>query len=315
MKSTNFYMKFLIVMLLNITFQMEINSQNYHPLIRSNTYWDVMIGHEWLPCMFFSGERCFFEGDTILDGLHYNIVRANPILSFGAGGFCPPYEVDGDSSYITAFMREDTIAKKVFIYEEWCGDALLYDFSLDVNDTLLTVFSSPLVVDSIRYVNLLNGEERKIFYFSGCNWMDLYYIEGIGGSTGLCYPLSIMIDYYIVAGCVVENNNPLLNLGQKWGIDCYPYVGINELSKKHGVIVYPNPVSGQELTIEFENTQHHSNIELRLYDAFGKEVHRRRIYTGQQDISLDVGHWPSGLYLVVVYSNGGAVGQCKVVVE
>lgn len=218
MKSTNFYMKFLIVMLLNITFQMEINSQNYHPLIRSNTYWDVMIGHEWLPCMFFSGERCFFEGDTILDGLHYNIVRANPILSFGAGGFCPPYEVDGDSSYITAFMREDTIAKKVFIYEEWCGDALLYDFSLDVNDTLLTVFSSPLVVDSIRYVNLLNGEERKIFYFSGCNWMDLYYIEGIGGSTGLCYPLSIMIDYYIVAGCVVENNNPLLNLGQKWGI-------------------------------------------------------------------------------------------------
>jgi hypothetical protein len=81
------------------------------------------------------------------------------------------------------------------------------------------------------------------------------------------------------------------------------------------VKAYPNPVSGQELTIEFENTQHHSNIELRLYDAFGKEVHRRRIYTGQQDISLDVGHWPPGLYLVVVYSNGGAVGQCKVVVE
>ncbi len=78
-------------------------------------------------------------------------------------------------------MREDTIAKKVFIYEEWCGDALLYDFSLDVNDTLLTVFSSPLVVDSIRYVNLLNGEERKIFYFSGCNWMDLFTLRALVG--------------------------------------------------------------------------------------------------------------------------------------
>jgi len=78
---------------------------------------------------------------------------------------------------------------------------------------------------------------------------------------------------------------------------------------------YPNPVSGLELTIEFENTQHHSNMELRLYDAFGKEMHRRRIYTGQQDTRLDVGHWPPGLYLGVVYSNGGAVGRCKVMVE
>lgn len=78
---------------------------------------------------------------------------------------------------------------------------------------------------------------------------------------------------------------------------------------------YPNPVSGQELTIEFENTQHHSNMELRLYDAFGKEIHRRNIYTGQQDTRLDVGHWPPGLYLAVIYSNGGAVGRCKVLVE
>jgi hypothetical protein len=292
-------MKFLIVMLLNITFQMEINSQNYHPLIRSNTYWDVMIGHEWLPCMFFSGERCFFEGDTILDGLHYNIVRANPILSFGAGGFCPPYEVDGDSSYITAFMREDTIAKKVFIYEEWCGDALLYDFSLDVNDTLLTVFSSPLVVDSIRYVNLLNGEERKIFYFSGCNWMDLYYIEGIGGSTGLCYPLSIMIDYYIVAGCVVENNNPLLNLGQKWGIDCYPYVGINELSKKHGVIVYPNPVKrGDYLTL----TTNDQLVSFLIIDILGNNIDNININTSNlfNENKIKINNLKKGIYFIEI---------------
>lgn len=106
--------------------------------------------------------------------------------------------------------------------------------------------------------------------------------------------------------------------------DCPPTVSIGELPSPDEYYesirwiplkAYPNPVSGQELTIEFENTQHHSNMELRLYDAFGKELHRRRIYTGQQDTRLDVGHWPPGLYLAVVYSNGGAVGRCKVVVE
>jgi hypothetical protein len=90
--------------------------------------------------------------------------------------------------------------------------------------------------------------------------------------------------------------------------DCPPTVSIGELPSPDEYYesirwiplkAYPNPVSGQELTIEFENTQHHSNMELRLYDAFGKEMHRRRIYTGQQDTRLDVGHWPPGLYLGV----------------
>ncbi len=106
--------------------------------------------------------------------------------------------------------------------------------------------------------------------------------------------------------------------------DCPPTVSIGELPSPDEYYesirwiplkAYPNPVSGRELTIEFENTQHHTNMELRLYDAFGKETHRRRIYTGQQDTRLDVGHWPPGLYLGVIFSNGGAVGRCKVVVE
>jgi len=106
--------------------------------------------------------------------------------------------------------------------------------------------------------------------------------------------------------------------------DCPPTVSIGELPSPDEYYesirwiplkAYPNPVSGQELTIEFENTQHHSNMELRLYDAFGKEMHRRRIYTGQQDTRLDVSHCSPGLYLAVVYSNGGAVGRCKVMVE
>jgi hypothetical protein len=85
--------------------------------------------------------------------------------------------------------------------------------------------------------------------------------------------------------------------------------------EKINITAIPNPSGTGEVLLEFENTGLYINMELRILDASGKEVHRRRIYTGQQDTHLDVGHWRPGLYLGVIFSNGGAVGRCKVVVE
>lgn len=229
----------LIILLANNLIQPSLNAQEYQPLIRSNTYWDVMTASSWEPCLFVSGGRYFFEGDTILDGLHYNIVRAFQIISFGTGGFCPPYAVDGSISVITHFMREDTIAKKVFIYDEWFGDVLLYDFSLEVNDTLFSPIMPPLVVDSIGYVTLLNGEQRKIFHFYF--HQHEYYIESIGGSSGLFNILPKPFDIADIPGCVLDNGISLIDWGNPYGIDCYPYVGINDLQKSDKAIIYPNP--------------------------------------------------------------------------
>lgn len=189
--------------------------------------------------MFVSGGRYFFEGDIMLNGLRYNIVKMFPILSFGPGGFCPPYAVDGNISYKTHYMREDTIAKKVFIYDEWFGDVLLYDFSLDVNDTLISPIMPPLVVDSIGYVTLLNGEQRKIYHFYFFNHE--YYIESIGGSSGLFNILPKPFDIFDVPGCVLDNGGWIFNFDEIWGLECYLYVGINEHQKSEKALIYPNP--------------------------------------------------------------------------
>jgi hypothetical protein len=79
-------------------------------------------------------------------------------------------------------MREDTIAKKVFNYDAWVGDALFYDSGLDVNDTLISPIMDPLIVDSIGYVTLLNGEQGKILYFHYKTYQ--HYIEGL---VGFCW--------------------------------------------------------------------------------------------------------------------------------
>lgn len=297
MISTNFYSKYLIVMLISITFQMEIISQNYHPLIRSNTFWDVMKGEEFAPCFFISGGRYFFEGDTILEGLHYSIVRAFPILSFGTGGFCKPYEVDGDSSYVAAFMREDTIAKKVFTYDEYWGDNLIYDYSLGENDTLVTNYLPPVKVDSIRYVTLLNGEQRKIFHFYWYGYY--YYTEGIGGSMGLCYPIHHVIDYYSLPGCVIENDVPLINLDDGWGINCYPYVGINELTNRDRAIIYPNPInSGDYLTLTTDDPP----SAVTIIDIHGKNVDHINVNTSNllNENKIKINNLKKGIYFVKI---------------
>jgi hypothetical protein len=78
---------------------------------------------------------------------------------------------------------------------------------------------------------------------------------------------------------------------------------------------FPNPVKDGKLTLEFENTEHHQNMELRCYDNFGRQVLSQKVYKGQQDTDLDVSGWSSGIYIAVVYSNGGASGKVKFLVE
>jgi len=78
---------------------------------------------------------------------------------------------------------------------------------------------------------------------------------------------------------------------------------------------YPNPVMEGKLTLEFENTEHHQNMELRCYDDFGRQIHSQKIYKGQQDTDVDVSGWSPGIYVAVFYSNGGARGKAKFVVK
>ena len=78
---------------------------------------------------------------------------------------------------------------------------------------------------------------------------------------------------------------------------------------------YPNPVREGKVTLEFENTKHHRNMELQCYNNFGRQIHRQKIYKGQQDTDVNVSAWGKGVYIAVIYSNGGAVGKVKFVVE
>jgi len=89
------------------------------------------------------------------------------------------------------------------------------------------------------------------------------------------------------------------------------FAGLNTIPVK----AYPNPVNGGEITFEFQNTQHHQNMELRCFDVFGVMVHEEKLYRHQGASKVEVQNWQPGMYIALVYSNGKVVGQTKFIVQ
>jgi hypothetical protein len=75
---------------------------------------------------------------------------------------------------------------------------------------------------------------------------------------------------------------------------------------------YPNPAE-KEITLAFENTEHHTNMLLECYNIYGQKVHSEKIWKGQQQTKLDVSGWSKGLHLAVVKSNGKVAGTGRFV--
>lgn len=104
--------------------------------------------------------------------------------------------------------------------------------------------------------------------------------------------------------------------------DCLVWVDIGEAPAPNAyydaiaqipLTPYPSPASGN-ITIAMENTQHHQNIELQVYDLFGRLVKKEQVFTGQQEISLDVSKMQSGMYQVAAFSSNKLVGRTSFVI-
>ena len=77
----------------------------------------------------------------------------------------------------------------------------------------------------------------------------------------------------------------------------------------------PNPSYTGEILLEMENTGLYTNMELKVFDVFGKQIHSEKVYPHQGATRIDVSQWPAGMYIVTIFSNGQVRGKCKVVVR
>lgn len=295
-------MKYYLIFIFHF-FYLISNSQSYHPLIRSNTYWDELHCDGTQICGFTGGDRYFFEGDTIFNSTKYNILRSYHILSYYGSPFCPPFFVDTTPYNSGIFMREDTISRKVYIYGP-CdnNDCLLFDFSLNVGDSLISTYATDgdtLTVDSISMFTLNTGELRKIFYLSN----QFYYIENIGGYQGIFYPLFPGIGFGEALWCINENN---FNI---YGSQCFYFTSITQTSENNTTII---SLINKPESVEIKIKDKYKPGVIRIYNQIGQIVLTSKIY--DNTVTIEKSKFKNGIYLVA-YDYNNLTYYSKLIIE
>jgi len=88
-----------------------------------------------------------------------------------------------------------------------------------------------------------------------------------------------------------------------------------ENMQRINITAIPNPSSTGEVVLEFENTSSFTNMELRVFDAFGREIVTKAILSGQGALRLDTSGWADRIYFAVILSNHQPKGRCKIMIN
>ncbi|WP_276131962.1 T9SS type A sorting domain-containing protein [Polluticoccus soli] len=190
--------------------------------------------------------------DTLINGLNYhslwcdNGYVVNPKL---IGGL----RVDTSKVY---FHKLDTLDgpgfahfhKSIWDMLPWHTDTLLYDFNLQIGDSLEWKSGANKKVIEIDSVQATNGVFVKRFYFGKDTSYPEYWLRGPGSNLGLympgiMYPVRNISYHY--DDMVVFNPNP-----NNYAYVCFPTAIQQINSTRDELVLYPNPMAGDELQVK-----------------------------------------------------------------
>jgi len=156
----------------------------YHKLPLDNGNWCMSTACTDPECGDQGYIRTWSAGDTLIAGSTY-AVMVSDLIPTTTGACCQIPMVEP-----IAYIREDSSARKVYLRTDLITtDSLLYDFGLQVGDTLKGYFGAtaalPLAVISIDSA-LVNGTYHKRLNFdTSAVCLRSAMIEGVGSTNGL----------------------------------------------------------------------------------------------------------------------------------
>lgn len=211
-------------------------------------------------------------------------------------------------------MREDTINKKVyFICPNYLTDTLLYDFAVNIGDTIHTVwctFGGPngytqnVIVSTIDSVLVGSNYHKR---FNTNNFFA--FIEGIGNSTGLLEPIDIGQNDSWQLTCFTH----ITDIYPSTSTSCQLIsVGLIEQEKdeSYNLLIYPNPFSLETI---FKSDKNIKNATLTIYNAFGQEMKIVKNISGQT-IKLQRDNLQNGIYFIRVTQDNKVIATDKLII-
>ncbi len=285
----------------------------YIPLADSNAVWSEYFQRIPLEALTFScSERFVVTGeDTLHNGKVYK-----KLFVFYDKDYTPA------NMHFLGGIREDSL-KRVYYFGDTIHiekpyfpnlkpEMLLYDFSLNVGDSLFTDNSNTYMhVTAVDTIELGGYKRRRLSFLKLQDRLE--WIEGIGSTTGLLFQNKFAKPGY--AG----NRNLLLCFRQNgltvyfspFATDCFPFTGLQENSVAQAII-FPNPITNQ-----FSISVKTSTIKtVKLYNITGQLVLEQTSSTIQQNqVIIDASFLKTGLYNCFVELANGSTSTQRIVKE
>ena len=236
--------------------------------------------------------ECFFtmnintNRDTIIYGKTYRIIQStNGIIGFPLKGM---YK---DVNTHNRYFREDVSSMQVAEYDDYHGEQLLYDFSVNEGDT---VFNGNVV----KHIMLkeVNGIKRKhIIFDSGNDDKPRMWIEGIGSVCGMRNYDSP--DWFRLT-CVKKGDEEMYEdsfLDGRLQCDIDNEIKIDRLF-----------VSTQYTNNDLWVLSDSGVTEIWVYNSSGKCV-KQISANNNKEVEIDVSSFPTGIYILHAKANNGDV--------
>lgn len=296
---------------LMIIFISVLSSQNYYPLPESNSFW-VSTEHdipEWCGCNGICSEEQYrISGDTLINSLIYHkLIHSGYWISDDCE---KTYFSNG---YQGAF-RNDIENKKVwFVPAGEFGEGLLYEFDLQVGDTLTPGILNPynywdFWVEDIDSVEFGYSFRKVLLIRSQLNLgeMPLRIIEGIGGQN-LIEPMDYWLNFEVGYLFKCININDSLLYGNE---TCDLITGTNPELYDLSFGIFPNPSNGQ-LWIRIPIVKDQS-IQLEIYNSCGIKVGQYNTYS--HFTHIDLSEFPKGIYFLNYTAGSSIIGE-KIILQ
>ncbi|MBC7412857.1 MAG: T9SS type A sorting domain-containing protein [Bacteroidia bacterium] len=248
------------------------------------------------PCYTDDTYNYITNGDTLLNNTLYKKIFQKGIISYRKYPSPNSQNVNCEQpsqSYIhnvpNFYLR--SFNKKMYVkLKNDTIEKLLYDFNLNVGDTLPITYNNyekNKIVSAIDSFYTPYGY-RKRFSISNKNE---YLIEGVGNTNGLLNYFGILLDAVARLNCYSLND---ANYYPTTGGTCISLAWFKaKIANKTSVTISPNPFVNTA-TVEFTNLQ--SNATLYIYNTLGQLVQQQTILPTTTTVKLECSALPLGLY-------------------
>lgn len=286
-----------IILFLNLILTTSVSfAQDYQPMLVEGNYWDTgYYNHDNNLWPTEPEKRYVLGSDINVNGTIYKQIEIHSIVGVENPSYtAAPFYVESNYTISNKYIREDIAEKKVYIWGDIFDNGvyqeyLLYDFNLEVGDTLINPYSDEdnWIVDHIYINNGIKAYDLNNGMYS--------YIEGVGGSAGIISQFIPQFEYYELLLCHGNYNTAVNN--------CEAVASINNNLINNNINIYPNPAT-KTIFLDVD-----SKVNFVIYSLDGKAILK-----GDVKNKIDISDLNTGFYFLKLKNNNVSITK-KIVVK